>query len=159
MIPDIQKTAAQKITGILAEKLPHEEAALHKNLSHYENQIDRLVKNLQNTLAAFHGTPVACSKMNEEFVKWLGMNVVTTFPRDEDISVKSMNRVITTARKEKVKLVINNQQSSGKVGKTIAYELGVPLVVLSNFPSLSKKGNPYIETLKRNCEAAKAALN
>jgi hypothetical protein len=73
-----------------------------------------------------------------------------------------MRDIIAAGRREGAELVVENRQSSGKMGATIARELGVPIVVLNNFPDIAGNDgarSPYVETLTGNCEALLDALN
>jgi len=53
-------------------------------------------------------------------------------------------------------------QSSGKIGRTIADELGIPFVMLSNFPDASSgtADRPaYLAALSNNCTTVLNALD
>lgn len=158
MIPEVQAMAACKVTDILASKRPDMESFFRNNLTYYTNAIHQADMEISAKFSKFSNTPIVCSEMNTNFVQWFGFNIVATFPRDEDISVKTMSEIILKAKKKHVSVVIDNLQSSGKVGKTLAGELGVPLVMLSNFPGKDKGSSPYIHVFKENCARLLSAI-
>lgn len=148
MVPQNHIKAAIHIASVLLEKYPDLVEIIQPNLNKYVAQINLQENEIIDKLNSFKNTPVVCASINKEFVQWLGANIVATFPRDEDISLNSMHKIMTLANKKKIVLVIDNLQSSGKVGKTFAEELKVPLMMLSNFP----ENNSYLETLQTMCD-------
>lgn len=161
MIPEVQKAAAREAAGILAALRPDKKSAFLDNLDEYEKRIDAAVRDMHDMIAAVSGKVVVCAEMSLEFAEWLGMDAAATFPRDEDVSLKSMHDIVIAGRRNGAGLVVENRQSSGKVGGTIARELGVSVVELSNFPDASAEKSSrfaYIEMLERNIEAIKTAL-
>jgi hypothetical protein len=65
-----------------------------------------------------------------------------------------MEDLITTGRRNKVRLVVDNRQSGPSVGVGVAREIGAGHVVLTNFPV----GDSYLDALRSNVEALKQAL-
>jgi ABC-type Zn uptake system ZnuABC Zn-binding protein ZnuA len=105
--------------------------------------------------------PVVCAGMNRDFAAWMGLRVIADFPRDEDISVKDIRDILAECRKQGARLVIDNMQSGGKIGQTIAENMDIPLVILTNFPETGvpvSSGYPYIRTLTENCSSVVKAL-
>jgi len=153
MIPGVQIRAVNKITDIMCNQCPALESFFRNNARQYTQYILKVEREIVSRLGAFdpQNASVLCSFMNAGFVKWMRINIIATFPRDEDISVKCLSQIIIKAKKDGVRFVIDNLQSSGKVGKTLATELDVPLVMISNFPRGENKSISYIETLKENC--------
>jgi zinc transport system substrate-binding protein len=147
MVPANHIWAAKELTNILIDKKPDLKIYFMKNCYDYINEIKKIEKEILEKLNEIRGKDVVCAFMNKEFVEWLGANVIAVFPRDEDLSLKSLNDIVSNARRNNPALVIDNLQSSGKVGETIAKELDLPLVILSNFP----EEDDYLSTLKNNC--------
>lgn len=157
MIPGVYIEAVERITDILSSRCPASAAFFQKNAAHYKGNIRHEEHHLLGELAYLRETPVICSEMNASFISWLGFSVVATFPRDEDISVKRLRDIVIAAKRGGVRCVFDNLQSSGKVGRTLASELGIPLVMLSNFPS--EKSPSYLETLKQTGQKITAVLH
>lgn len=153
MIPEVQKTAARTLTEVLCEQLPAYAAMFRKNHEEYCRKIDVAARGQMQDLTRMKETRVACSSMNQDLVEALGFKVIVAFPRDEDISAKVLVELVTRARSDGVRLVIDNRQSSGKVGRTFAVELGVPVVVLTNFPPENAGAEGYFMALSQNTGA------
>ncbi len=100
------------------------------------------------------GSPVIASAMQTEPLKWMGFLVVAQYGRQESISAREFVRLLDLGKSQQAVMVVDNLQSGPEVGKGIAESLGIPHVVLTNFPS--EKGYPA--TLAENIEAVLAAL-
>jgi len=157
MIPDVHIEAVERITDILSAQCPASAAFFEENAARYCADIRHQEHRLLDELAYLRDTPVICSDLNAPFIEWLGFSVVETFPRDEDISVKGLHDIVVAAKRGGVRCVFDNLQSSGKVGKTLASELGIPLIMLSNFPN--ERSPSYLETLKQTGQKITAVLH
>ena len=152
MIPDVQVEAVWEITHVLSRKRPDDTDEFTTRAREYVSAITALIDSLTTLLSAVNGVPVISAGMNRDFVEWIGLDVLSDYPRDEDISIALMHRLITDGRTHGVKCVIDNKQSSGKIGQTIADNLDVPLIIMTNFPDAgSGSAYPYLEALKSNC--------
>ncbi|MBW1679418.1 MAG: hypothetical protein JRJ08_04640 [Deltaproteobacteria bacterium] len=78
--------------------------------------------------------------MQAEFVKWLGLNIISTYGRQEDLSPKELLEI--------TRIAIDNLQSGSNVGRQIAEDIGGRQVILTNFPL----GDSYLESLKKNVD-------
>jgi zinc transport system substrate-binding protein len=104
--------------------------------------------------AGIAAAPVLASSMQKETLEWMGFRVAGEYGRPETISAKEMVRLTRLGRESKAVAVIDNLQSGPEAGKGLAEELGVPHVILSNFPS----GKGYLATLGKNVDAMIAAV-
>jgi zinc transport system substrate-binding protein len=105
-------------------------------------------------LAGVSHMPVIASSMLREPLEWIGFHVVGQYGRPEAISAKEIASLIRIGREKKAIMIVDNLQSGPEAGKGIAEALGVPHVILSNFPS--EKG--YAATLSDNADAVLAAV-
>ncbi|MFH1970454.1 MAG: metal ABC transporter substrate-binding protein [Verrucomicrobiota bacterium] len=154
MVPAVQKRAAERIAGILTDKFPQNAETFRANLAAYRKRIDALEAELKPFLKKLQGRPVLCSTMCVELAQWMGVKVIAEFARDENVSLQNMQNAVRKGRDGKARMIIENQQSSGKLGQTLAKELDVPLAVISNFPEPDSLGSPnYEATLKKNVRA------
>jgi zinc transport system substrate-binding protein len=96
--------------------------------------------------AGLFGRPVIASSMQKEPLEWMGFRVVGEYGRPEAMSAREVVRLSKIGRKNHVVVVVDNLQSGPDTGRGIAETIGVPHVVLTNFPS--EKG--YLVTLKEN---------
>jgi zinc transport system substrate-binding protein len=157
MIPSVYCEAVERITDILSSQCPASAAFFQQNAARYQRAIRREERRLRGELAYLHNTPVLCSELSASFVTWMGFVVAATFPRDEDISVKGLRDIVRAARRAGVRCVFDNLQSSGRVGSTLASELEVPVVMLSNFPL--GKAPSYLATLEQTGQKITTVLH
>lgn len=151
MIPALQKKAAERTAAMLAEKFPHKAEMIRANLAAYQKKIDALENELQPHLQKISDTPAVCAAMSADYAAWMGIVVTAEFRRDADASVQNLQEVIRKARAAGARMVVDNLQSSGKTGRTLARQLDLPLVMLSNFPEPDSAGHgSYAATLKKN---------
>jgi zinc transport system substrate-binding protein len=99
------------------------------------------------------GKPIIASSMQKEPLEWMGFRVVGEYGRQEAMSTWEVVRLSKIGKDQHAIMVVDNLQSGPDVGKGIAETLGVPHVVLTNFPS--EKG--YLVTLGENVNAVLAA--
>jgi len=93
--------------------------------------------------------PIIASSMQKEPLVWMGFLVVGEYGRQESISARELVRLLEIGKTQKAIMVVDNLQSGPDAGKAIAETLGVPHVVLTNFPA--EKG--YLATLEDNIKA------
>jgi len=96
--------------------------------------------------AAISEKAIIASSMQKEVLEWMGFRVVGEYGRPEAMSTREVVRLSKIGKNHHVILVVDNLQSGPDAGKGIAETLGVPHVVLTNFPS--EKG--YLATLREN---------
>ncbi|OIP93983.1 MAG: hypothetical protein CO013_05810 [Syntrophobacterales bacterium CG_4_8_14_3_um_filter_58_8] len=111
-----------------------------------------LVENIRRT--GISGKAIIASSMQKEPLVWMGFRVVGEYGRPEAISAREIVRLSKIGREQQATAVVDNLQSGPDTGKGIAESLGVPHVVLTNFPS--EKG--YLATLGENVDAIVAAV-
>jgi zinc transport system substrate-binding protein len=98
------------------------------------------------------GKPLIASSMQKEPLEWMGFHVVGEYGRQEAISAREIVRLMEIGKTQKTIMVVDNLQSGPEAGKGIAETLGIPYVVLTNFPS--EKG--YLATIGENVNAVLA---
>ena len=103
--------------------------------------------------AGIAGKAVIASSMQKEPLEWMGFIVVGEYGRPEAMSAGEVVRLSKTGREHQVIFVADNLQSGPDAGKGIAESLGVPHIVLTNFPS--ERG--HLATLGENVDAILAA--
>jgi len=142
MIPAIHRELTTLITDTLCQARPADAAAFQTNAAAYRQRIDQAEAAVREARDKLTGVPVLAAVMNAPFVEWTGCKVVGTFPRDEGLSARALGTLLQKGRQEGVRLIVDNQQSLGRTGRKLADDLGVPLVVLSNFPPVGDGGYP-----------------
>ena len=150
MIPEVHIKAVQKITNVLCE-------SDKENRRQYEENSREYIKDIRYAAARikkFKDVKAIASNMQAPFVEWLGIEVVASYGRPEELTPSEIIKLINIAKKEKVGLVVDNMQSGPVAGKRIAEDIGAKHVTLTNFPH---KGS-YIDSLERNVNAIIQAL-
>ncbi len=152
MVPTIYITAIDRIVEVLSKIKPEysdffkkEAAEYKKKIAEFSAQIKKKADDLK-----IKEIKIVCSKMQVDFLKWMGFKVIATYDREENTGISQLKEIIEKAKKEKVKLVVDNLQTQSKLGACIAHELGVHLVVLTNFPKEFSGKFSYLESLKEN---------
>ncbi len=156
MIPSVHRDLAGAVTDALCEAAPADTAVFRANAATYLAAVESAGEAVSPHRDRLDGTPVLVAAMVAPFVEWTGCRVSGVFPRDEALSARVFGELIRVGRHDGVRLVVENRQSMGRTGQRLAEALGVPLVVLSNFPSLS--GGGYPEALRAALHDLTAAL-
>jgi zinc transport system substrate-binding protein len=104
--------------------------------------------------AGLLGKPILASSMLKEPLEWMGFRVVAEYGRPEALSVKEVVRLVRIGKEMRAIAVVDNLQSGPDTGKGIAETLGIPHVILTNFPS--EKG--YLATLGENVNTLVTAV-
>lgn len=161
MIPTIHTQAIERIESVLAEATPEASDFFAKKADSYSRAVAKEAQRCTKLLKPIQGARVVCAKMNRDLAEWMGLEVVALFPRDEAVSVKALHKILTEGKNQQASLVVDNRQSSGKIGRTIANELDVPFAMLSNFPEAGSPvpgAQPYLAALSNNCSEVVNAL-
>lgn len=137
MIPAVQAQAVGNITAALAELDPQNASYYQSNANSELAAITAKDNELKTKLATGNLTQfnVICDEQITGLVQWAGFNVVTSYPRPEDISAKQMQELIDQGKQAGVVIVIANLQSgTPDAAVTMASGIGAVQVTLSNFP-------------------------
>ena len=154
LLPAVHLKTAEKTAEILIHYKPGMQKTIRQNLKIYSKKIITAETEIKALFPCFENVSILCADMNRTFLEWLGFHIVGSFPRDEDLSLGSMSAVIMKTKRNKTQMVVDNLQSSGAVGTTLASELQIPYIIISNFP----QNNNYIDTLQHNCKSIFNAL-
>jgi zinc transport system substrate-binding protein len=146
--------------NLLAEKLSKQFPEDANEISRRRQEAVRKVDETANALIAgikqrgIHGKSVIASSMQKESLEWMGFRVVAEYGRPEAISAREIVRLAKAGEEQRAAAVVDNLQSGPDTGKGIAEALGIPHVVLTNFPS--DKG--YLATLEENVRTLAAVM-
>lgn len=160
MVPSVQKAAADRIGQVMSQVDSHNKDAYERNLIKYKAYIDNKEAEISAELAGmnFSGVNVLCADQQAGFIKWLGLNVVSTFGRPESLTPQIVQNLIDQGKNSGVVLVIDNLQSGPDAGKAIADELDCKRVVLSNFPGGFDGVDTWDGTIQKNIDIILTAL-
>jgi zinc transport system substrate-binding protein len=154
MTPQVQRDATDKIVAALVQIDPDNSAAYQKAATEYKavvtaKESEIIAKLGQMSLAAVN---VLCDEQQTGFVKWAGLNIIATYGRPETFTPQSLKELVDKGREGKVTLVIDNMQTGGESGKSLAEGLGVKHIVLSNFPGGYENTETWEKAIDKNID-------
>lgn len=149
-----QKKIYNKITEVLSEKFPQHREFFEKNLEEAIKEIEKTDSKVRDIVKkyGFTGKSIICNTHIKEVLQYIGLNVVATYGRKEELTPSEIKKLIETGKKEKVCMVIDNLQAGPDTGKVIADELKVPHITISNFPEGLPETPTLRHTLYRNTQ-------
>jgi zinc transport system substrate-binding protein len=162
MLPAVQAEGVGKIAEALGEIYPENAAYYQGNATERIQAILAYGEQVRNRLlgAGVQGVKVICAAMQEGFVRWVGLNVVATYGRPEELSPGDVQRLITQAEDAGVALVIDNLQSgSTTLGAALQQDIEAVPVTLSNFPGGLENTETWEKAIDKNVALLLAALN
>ncbi len=102
---------------------------------------------------------VLCMDWQKSFVEWMGFDVASSYAPPETLSIKDVNDLIATGRREGAVLVIDNLQSGTELGSEIAAQIDAYHVVLTNFPGAVPETDTVSKMLEYNARQLLDAVN
>jgi len=161
MTPDVQKTATEKILAALIQIDPDNTAVYQKGADAYKSAVaakETEARNKLNTvdLAAVN---VLCDEQQSGFVKWTGFQVTAAYGRPETFTPDVVKDLVDKGRSGGVTLVIDNMQTGGESGISLAEQLGVKQITLSNFPGGYDGTDTWEKALDKNIDLILAAVS
>lgn len=139
------------ITEALCEASPGDADYFEENRALLVNSINEAARRIKNQAEELNlgQVKVLCIKWQEDFVRWLGLDVVATYPPPERISLKQVLELTKKGEEKEVSLIIDNLQSGTDFGAKLASQIGATQVVLTNFPGVPE-AEDYVEMIKYN---------
>jgi ABC-type Zn uptake system ZnuABC Zn-binding protein ZnuA len=152
---DLPGNYAQYCAALAAElvkRVPALAATTAPRLAAIRARAEALEAELRRATRPLAGTPVVAALFQTDFLRWLGLNVVVSYPPMDDPAPAALKAAIATGRARQAALVVGNEQNGPRATTLIAGELGVAAVTLSNFPARSA-GGAYWELVEANLKA------
>lgn len=148
------KMYIENIADAMASVYPQYESVIKEREDRLLSLVENCADNLKDTAKQENvgGTKVICPQVQKGFVKWLGFNVVETYPSPEDVSAGEISDLIGLAENEDVCMIISNNPSGTGVGVPVARDADVEHVVLSNFPGSREGEDTYFDMVRKNAE-------
>jgi zinc transport system substrate-binding protein len=154
MTPPVQRDAADKIAATLVQIDPDSSAAYQKATAEYKAKVTDKESEIKAKLGQVNlsAVNVLCDEQQADFVKWAGLNIIATYGRPETFTPQVVKDLVDKGREGKVTLVIDNMQTGGESGKSLAEQLGVKHIVLSNFPGGYENTETWEKAIDKNVE-------
>jgi len=153
-IPSGAKTFVQCISNELSFLLPEKNSSIRANAEIYMEQIDEKAKEIQEIIEnnGALGKEVICMQWQEDFLEWLGLNVVYSYGPPQGLSVQDEIDIINAASTNNIYVIIDNLQSGTDFGSRVASESGASHVIFSNFPGAIPGTDTYLDMITYNTE-------
>jgi ABC-type Zn uptake system ZnuABC Zn-binding protein ZnuA len=154
MTPPVQRDAADKIADALAQMDPDNSASYQKAATEYKSEVTSKESEIRAKLdqVDLPAVNVLCDEQQTGFVKWVGFNIIATYGRPETFTPQVVRDLVDTGVAGEVTLVIDNMQTGGESGKSLAEELGAGHIVLSNFPGGYENTETWEKAIDKNVE-------
>lgn len=148
MIPYINLRAAKEILDLVSVWNQENKEFYEKNFLDYSFKVNFISEEIIKSNTNKYNKKIVCNNKIKSFLEWLGFEIVATYGKASNISSAEMIMLTKKIKKEKVKYVIDNLQAGTDIGRSLAEDLKLKHIVISNFAL----GNSYINTLKNNIE-------
>ncbi|MDR2425774.1 MAG: metal ABC transporter substrate-binding protein [Endomicrobium sp.] len=146
MIPYIHIRAAEEIKDMLAYMDVENAKYYEDNFTDYVFRINFASDEVKKQLESAYGKKVISNDKIKDFLEWIGFEVVSTYGKTEDLTVKKLAYLVSKGKKQGVTVIVDNLQSGAGSGRELADNINAKQCVISNFPI----GNSYVNTLKDN---------
>ncbi|MGC9018719.1 MAG: metal ABC transporter substrate-binding protein [Candidatus Bipolaricaulaceae bacterium] len=158
--PEALAGKAKAVAEALSKILPEKAEIFEQNLTSFLSALEALSQEIQNKAQelGLSTVPTIVMAWQESFARWLGLNVVATYPPEERLSVKDLVALAEKGRESGVKLVIDNLQSGASFGGRLAHAIGAVHVVLTNFPGPIPGTVDMLTMLRVNADLVFAAV-
>lgn len=150
LIPENYTAMNAELAEALAEVWPARADAIRARQQAVARDLADLGVGIQAAPRPWRGAKVIASQQQQAFCAWLGLEVVATLARPDDVSPRELADLL---RAEAV-LVIGNLQSDAQAARSLAERKNVPAAVFSNFPAA---GDGYAELLAANLKELESA--
>jgi ABC-type Zn uptake system ZnuABC Zn-binding protein ZnuA len=133
-LPEDYRKAVQTAAETLSRVDPGHADFYLNNARRYSEQIKTKADRIKQKAIALRNSAVICAEQQASFLRWLGMDVIATYGRDEELTPQQLISLIKAANAHHIKAVVDNLQSGRHAGETIAHETGSLHIILSSFP-------------------------
>lgn len=158
LVPNNYIAAVKTVRDILIKFDPQNKKIYTENSNSAINKINRINKNIKSKSGKLKGIKVICADANVEFVKYLGFDVVGTYPNPDSLSAKKWSDISKAAKNRRVKLTIDNFQTGQYVTSQLAKDVKAKHIVLSNFPGAYKNTATYEKCVMKNLDICLKAV-
>ncbi len=158
--PEALAEKARAVAQTLIERFPEKSELFQARLDSFLQELEALAQDIlaQAQRLRLGEVPAFVMAWQEDFARWLGLNIVATYPPEERLSLKDLSELAEKGRAAGVKVVLDNLQSGVSFGGRLAQVLGASHVVLTNFPGPIPGAVDMLSMLRVNAELVFAAV-
>jgi ABC-type Zn uptake system ZnuABC Zn-binding protein ZnuA len=139
LLETLAREVPQKIPGLR----PITRTALEQALASVQKAEDQARTEGAEVL---QGKSVVAAHFQAEFCRFWGMEIAAEIDSAESLSAKELDQILKAAKAKRALAVVGNAQNGQNQFEAMAQRLGLPLVMLSNFPE-EKDGRASYQTL------------
>lgn len=134
--PEAMAEKAQAVAQALSQRFPEKSQLFQTRLEEFLSELEALAQEIKARAQelGLQEIPAFVMVHQEPFARWVGLNIVATYPPEERLSLKDLKEYAEKGRAAGVKLVVDNLQSGVSFGGRLAQLLDAAHVVLTNFP-------------------------
>ena len=157
--PVYAKIQVQNIANAFSNYDPKNSKFYHTNAKEYNKKLDLLDSKIQNELSNCSNDFITFHDAFSYFVDEYGLNQHTIIPTSNshgEITAKTLEKVISTAKKLNITIIFSEEGASSKSSEIIANEIGGKVLTLSPLEVVSD--GTYISRMTENLENLKEAL-
>jgi zinc transport system substrate-binding protein len=160
-VPDSYLAGCETTLEALAGVFPENQGAYRQRFEEIRQRLHLLEQQIQQEIAAagLENAKVVASGHQGQFCRWLGLDPVGLYSGPESTTPAQMEKLLADAKSSGVRFVVANLQEGVQAGEAFAYQLGVPLVVFSNFPSMETGQKSFDELVRFNVRNLLSAAN
>jgi len=151
-IPDNYLALCREVKEALDTAFPALSPTLEANLKALEAEVQAIRSRARERAKPLRGRAIVASSFQEEFRGWLGLKVVAQFDLEVEMSPRDLESAVRAGEEGRATAVVCNLQRGEREGKPLAERLGVPLVVLSNFPLEPASQDAYAGLVAHNVD-------
>lgn len=161
MTPPVQREAADRIAAVLEQIDPDNRSVYQNGAAEYKNEVTTKESEIRAKLdqADFSVINVLCDEQQAGFVSWVGLNIVSTYGRPETFNPQVVKDLVDKGKSANVSLVIDNMQTGGESGKSLAEELKAAHIILTNFPGGYDDTETWEKAIYKNIELIMSSVS
>jgi len=149
----------QNIADAFSNSDPENQQYYQSNAAKYIKQLELLDSKIRNELSRCNHDFIAFHNAFSYFADEYNLNQHTIIPStnpDGEITAKTLEKVISTARELNIKIIFNEESVNTKTSQIIANEIGGKVLVLSPLEIVTD--DTYISRMTENLKNLKEAL-
>jgi zinc transport system substrate-binding protein len=154
LIPENYALLARGIAVALWKEFPDHQDVIRANLARVEDRAREWDLTMRERAARRKGMKVIATAMQKQYCAYLGLDVVATVKRPEDVSPREFEDLL----KQEAVAVVGNLQEGTQAAESLAKRKGIPVAILSNFPDAEGYGKGYEGLMQANLERLEEAV-
>lgn len=154
LVPAHYEALLQAAADQLARAFTDQADTIAANLAALRPGLEALDRRLHQSARPLAGAPVIAAFHQQDFCRYLGLDVVAVLPPGEDHSPRALQPLLEAP----AEAVVGNLQNGRQAAEALAERRQQPVAILSNFPGVPGYGDDLAALCLANLEQLQAAL-